>query len=300
MSGVERIAAAWNRFWYGHGSPLNLAVARILVAAQALWVVLSRDYAAISGLPPAFWSEVRPTFEWRFLAFPGRPDLESMLQWLAVAALVAAFLGVYARLSCLLAGLLLYHLAPLESIIWESAPVIRGLTIPVLALTTLGFARCGDSLALFPRKAAPIDRASPADYSWPLRLTQVFLCQVYLFSAFAKLERSGLGWVSAPNIQQWIRYLAKDPEFAVFRGPGLWLASHPTLCLVTAAAALLLELAFILVLFSRRARWWLIPLALAFHLGILFTMNLTFLSAPLLLIFVDWDRVCGRRGEAAA
>jgi hypothetical protein len=293
------MGAAWNSFWYSDGSALNLAVARVLVAGQALWVVLSRDYGAISGLPSAFWAEVRPTYQWRFLDFPGTTNLEHALQWLAVGALVAALLGIQARWSCLLAGLLLYHLAPLESIIWESAPTARGLTIPVLALTTLGFAPCGDRLSIEPHRAAARGNVIPADYYWPLRLIQVFLCQVYLFSAYAKLERSGLGWVSGGNIQNWMGFMTKDPDFAVFQTPGLWIAAHPILCLAIAAAAFSLEAGFIWVLFSRRAAWWLVPIALAFHIGIVFTMNLTYLSAPLLLVFIDWERAMTPRHPAS-
>jgi len=56
---------------------------------------------------------------------------------LTLAALLAAMLGIFARVSCFLAGLLLYRLAPLETIIWTVSPYARGLTISVLALLVL-------------------------------------------------------------------------------------------------------------------------------------------------------------------
>jgi hypothetical protein len=291
-----RLRGWWNSFWFAHASPLNLAMARVLVATQALWVVLSRDFAAISGLPPEFFAGVDAGARWRFLIFPGHPGVEAIIQWVAVLALLGALFGVGTRVSCFVAGILLYHLAPFESIIWLPHPFARGLTLPVVALMILAIARSGDRLALV-RPRTPREEGSPGlDYSWQLRLIQLLLVQVYLFSAIAKLKRSGLAWVSADNIRRWIVYLVEDPDFAVFHSVGLWIADHPGVAVTVAALTLVLELGFILVLFSSLARRVLVPAAFALHIGIAFSMNLTFVSALLLLIFVNWDWVERRLG----
>ncbi|NNG17458.1 MAG: hypothetical protein HKM89_13345 [Gemmatimonadales bacterium] len=291
-----RLRGWWNSFWFAHGSPLNLAMARVLVATQALWVVLSRDFAAISGLPPEFFSRVDAGAQWRFLIFPGHPGMEAVLQWAAVLALLGALFGVGTRISCFIAGMLLYHLAPFESIIWLPYPFARGLTLPVVALVVLSFARSGDRLALV-RPRTLRQEASPAlDYSWQLRLIQLLLAQVYLFSAIAKLKRSGFAWVSADNVRRWIVYLVEDPDFAVYHSVGLWIADHPGVAVTVAALTLVLELGFVLVLFSPIARRILVPAAFALHIGIAFSMNLTFVSALLLLVFVNWDWVGERLG----
>lgn len=261
----------------------------MIVATQALWVVLSRDFAAISGLPPEFFSRVDAGAQWRFLIFPGHPGMEAILQWIAVLALLGALFGVGTRASCFIAGILLYHLAPFESIIWLPHPFARGLTLPVVGLVILSFSRSGDRLALV-RPRPPRGAAFPAlDYSWQLRLLQLLLVQVYLFSAIAKLTRSGLAWVSADNIRRWIVYLVEDPEFAVSQTVGLWIADHPGVAFTVAALTMLLELGFVFVLFSAIARRILVPAAFALHIGIALSMNLTFVSALLLLIFVNWD-----------
>ena len=59
----------WDRFWFAPEPALNLAAARIVLAAQALWILLSRDIPALSALPPAFWAEVPASARWRFLVF---------------------------------------------------------------------------------------------------------------------------------------------------------------------------------------------------------------------------------------
>ncbi len=295
MTGLrERAARAWDRFWFAHGSARNLAVARILVAAQALWILLSRDYPGIAGLPREFWADVPLGIQWRFLLFHGHQGLETALYWSAALALACAMLGVWSRFSCLAAAVLLYHLAPLEAVIWQPTVYARGLTVPVLALAVLSLGRCDDALAL-PRRARRTPPTSPElDYSWQLRLAQLFVCQMYLFSAFAKLDRVGLSWVSADNIRRWILTMVQNPETNVYQAPGLWVAEQPALCLAIAATALALELTFVLVLFRPTVRRWMVPTALLFHVGIYFTMNLFVATAALLPIFVDWDQLADR------
>jgi hypothetical protein len=278
--------AAWDRFWFAPEPARNLAAARIVFAAQALWILLSRDIPALSALPAAFWAEVPESARWRFLIFEGRPGLEAALQVVALAALVGALLGVAARTCCLLAALLLYHLAPLETLFFTPSPWAKGLTLPVLGLLTLSLSPCADALRLGGRGKA--GHGGGPEHGWPLRLAQLFVCQPYLFSGIAKLESAGLGWASPENIRAWLLLANQDDQLAVFRAPGLWLADRPVLCLAMGIAALAMDLGFILVLFSRRSRRVLLPAAVLFHAAILVTQNYAFLSAPLLLVFVDW------------
>jgi hypothetical protein len=203
-----------------------------------------------------------------------------------VAALVAVLLGVAARASCLVAALLLYHLAPLETLFFTPSPWAKGLTLPVLGLLTLSLSPCADVLRVGGRRTTAA--SGGPEHGWPLRLTQLFACQPYLFSGIAKLESAGLGWASAENMRAWLLLANQDDQLAVFRAPGLWLADRPALCAAMGALGLAVDLGFILVLFSRRSRWVLLPAAVLFHAAILVTQNYAFLSAPLLLLFVDW------------
>ena len=91
-------------------------------------------------------------------------------------------------------------------------------------------------------------------------------------------------------MRAWLLLSNQDDQLAVFRAPGLWLADHPALCLAMGILALAMDLGFILVWFWKRSRWVLLPAAFLFHAAILVTQNYAFLSAPLLLVFVDWRR----------
>lgn len=293
--GLPAVRGAWERFWFAPESARNLGAARVILSAHALWILLSRDIPALSALPAEFWSEVPQSARWRFLIAEGHPQLEAGLQAVAIAALAAALFGVAARASCAVAALLLYHMAPLETLFFTPSPWAKGLTIPVLGLLTLSLAPCADALRLGRR---PIEVEGGPEHGWPLRLTQLFVCQIYLFSGIAKLEAAGPGWASAENVRAWLLLANLDDQLAVFRAPGLWLADRPGWCLLMGIAALAMDLGFILVLFWKRSRLVLVPAAFLFHAAIVVTQNYAFLSAPLLLLFVDWGPRRARGGPA--
>jgi hypothetical protein len=287
---VPSLARCWDRFWFEPGSPQNLAAARIVFAATSLWVLVSRDFAGISGLPAEFWSAVPASVRWRFLDFAGHAFLERALERTAAVALVCVIVGVLPRLSCFLAGVLLYHLAPLESIVWTNSPYARGLTISVLALLTLSFSPCGDCWTLLSsneRKQAD----SASDYTWPIRLIQVFFVQIYFFSGYSKVFYAGWRWASPSNMRNWMLYFSEADQTRVFHSLGAWIAARPVICGIIGVGTLLFELGLFTVLFSKTARRMLIPLVAVFHFGILLAMNLVFLNVPQLLIFANWDRV---------
>ena len=145
---AEWLRSLWNRAFFSPEPALNLACARVIFAAHALWVLLSRDLPAISALPAEFWRNVDRTDLWRYFIVPGHPDLEYALQAVAVVTLTLATVGILPRLACFASALLLYHLAPLETIYWTPNPYQRGFTVSVLALFTLSCSRCGDALRL--------------------------------------------------------------------------------------------------------------------------------------------------------
>ena len=289
----SRLARAWTQFWFSPAPPLNLAVARIVFAAHAFWMLLSRDLAGVSGVPVEFWRAAGPTLRWRYLLFPGHSGLEHALELLTLVALLAAMLGVFTRASCFLAGLLLYHLAPLETIIWTVSPYARGLTISVLGLLVLAFSRSGECLALLPSGRRP--EGPDGDFQWPVKLLQVFLAQIYFFSFYSKLVVAGWGWAAPQNMRNFLLISVEPDQVAVFHRFGYWLADHAILCLLIGIGTLLLEGAFFLVLFSQRARQTLVPVAVAFHIGVLFSMNIFFPNVAQLLVFVNWNGL--RRGH---
>jgi hypothetical protein len=291
-----KLSSAWERWWFRDGSAYELAAARIVFALHALWLLLSRDFASISDVPGVFWRFVPESTRLRYLVFPGHGGLEHLLYWLAVATLAAAALGLAPRMTLLASALLLYHLAPMETIIWSANAMERGFEVAILGLAVLAFAPCADVWAISARRvAAP----APAwQYHWSLMLVQVLVAEIYVLAGFHKLHHAGLAWMGADNLRRWLLALSLHEPLAVHTTLARFLASHPSLCVAAGAGTVLLELSFPLVLFSRPARRVLVPAAAALHVGILFSMNIFFLNAPQLLVFVNWDAVRSRLGGA--
>lgn len=279
----------WKKIWFEQDTARNLAVTRIVVAAHALWIVLSRDFPSISGLTD-FWINVPASRQWRYLLFPGHPGLESALQWLCVAALVAAVLGIWPRVACFIAGMLVYHLAPLEVIIQTNTPLGRGLTFAPPFLLILAFSRSADALVLWPRRTQPALESS-SDYGWPRRLIWFLVCQMYLFAAYAKLVRTGLDWGSVENMRGWFLVfgLGLTSENVVVRPLAWWVANRPLLLGLIGAGTLIFEFSFIAAFFSRMARRLLVPVAVLFHVSIALTSAVYVGEAWMLVLFANFD-----------
>jgi hypothetical protein len=294
---IEKIRKLWLRAFFSPESALNLAAARVIFAAHAIWVLLSRDIPAMSAIPAEFWLDVDRTELWRYLIVPGHAGLEYTLQWIAVAALVCAILGLMPRISCFVAGLLLYHLAPLETLYWTANPFQRGFTVSVLALLTLSFSRCGDALRL---GGAPHVAPSP-DYCWPLRLIQFHLANVYFLSGASKLIRVGVSWLDPQNLREWFLLFSQQDqvirEAPIFNILGPWFAEHAVLCAIAGLYGVVANICFITTPFSRYARRFLVPDAAFFHIVVLFSMNIFWNNIVQLLIYVNWSWLAGRLKE---
>jgi hypothetical protein len=300
ISTVAWLRKLWDRAFFSPEPALNLACARVIFAAHALWVLLSRDLPAHSALPAEFWLNVDRTELWRYLIFPGHPDLEYGLQAIAIVTLSLAALGVLPRLSCLLSGLLLYHLALLETIYWTPNPYQRGFTVDVLALLTLSFSRCGDALRL---GGSPPTIPS-AIYCWPLRLVQLHLAQVYLFSGTSKLTRAGLQWLDPENLRSWFLLFAQQDQVRrlglIYNLVGPWIAEHWLLCLIAGLYGIVANILFITVPFNRYSRRLLVPDAFFFHIMVLLSLNIFWINTPQLLVYVNWHWLLNRLKSKAA
>ncbi len=281
---------AWDRLWFAPEGLTNLAVARVLLALAALWVVLSRrDLPSILEFPHEILGRILPERRLRFgLLFGAGPE---RVMWAALhVALAATLCGVATRWAALAGGLLLYHLAPLETIVWTGNPYLRGLTIPALGLLVVA---ASASAGAFPRRGAP--DVPSWENRWPLTLIQLLFAQIYFFAGWSKLLASGLPWLSPVNIRNYVLVLDQTLSFPEGTLVGNAIVRWPAVASAVGLLGVLLDLLFPLVLFSRRARWILLPAAALFHLANGLVFHIWFQNAPLLLLFVDWDALLRRR-----
>ena len=282
---VQRVHA----FWSAPEAAGNLAIARILVALHSLWILLSRDYAAMADVPGIFWRHASEASRLRYLIVPGAGDIDALLQGIAAMALIAAIVGVAPRVACFLAGVLLYHLAPYETLIWQAAPDARGLTLAPIALLVLAASPSGDAFSLWPRRKRRSPAELSAHYGWALRLVQMQVVAIYFFSAIGKVQRTGLDWGSAERMQLWLLWFNQDAESVVFGSLGPWMAQFAWLCGAIGVATVLFEWLSPLAITWRRSRTLFVVLALCFHVGTLLTMNIHVPETWLIVLLLDWS-----------
>lgn len=285
---IARLERVWERAWLAPASARSLRASRIILAGHALWVVLSKpDIPSLVTWPDAFFAAVPRSELFRFGIMRGHPVVEGTLFALLHVVLIAALLGIASRTACAVAGLLLYHFAPFEEIIIGMPHThFAGLTVPTLALMILAFAeqpsRDGD--------------VQSSEYRWPVTLVQLIFAFTYLFAFTGKLRFSGIRWFTGTTIRAQIL-----GDWGVSPSPlGMPVASRPFLCWSLAIGTLLFESLFWICVFWVPARRLFVPLAVLFHFGILLTMNVYFASAPLLLLFVNWDWAAERVRQSTA
>jgi hypothetical protein len=116
-------------------------------------------------------------------------------------------------------------------------------------------------------------------------LIQLLFSFSYLFPTLAKLRFSGPGWFSAETIH----YYAIGNATVTGAPLALWVAAQPPLCGAIALGTLLIEVSAPLVVVFPGFAAVFVPLALAFHIGIVLVIGYFFPSLPLLLLLLDWD-----------
>jgi hypothetical protein len=237
---------------------------RAVLALQALWVLLSRpDMPSLLTWPAGFFAGVSSEAMLRF-GIGLLPPAGEWLLWIVLhAALILAAFGVRPRITCAVAGLLLYHFAPFEELIAGNPHTFfGGLTTSVLGLLTLAF---------FPEER------------WTVPFVRLLFSFNYFCAFLAKMRFSGPKWFTAGNIRQWciVNWHFTQPPLA------LWVANSITACWLIAIGTLLVESLFPLTAISRRARRVLAPLAALGHVGIVLTLGIWFPGFPLLLLYVD-------------
>jgi len=244
-----------------------MKAARIIVAADALWIVLSRpDLPSIARWPAVFWKTIPRTLLVRFGYFGLHPALEWILFALLILVLVAVMFGFALRFTAFAAGVLLYHFAPLASLLAAGDFIgMGGLTVPTFFMFALWAAEPGDR--------------------WPLKLAQLLLALSFLMSGITKVLYTSWRWYTGPNIRQLaLTYWSLGSQPAA-----LWLGTHETAAWIVALGSLALDALFVFAVVSKRMRWIVLPLAVAALIVRSVVFGLHWLAAPLVLLFiVDW------------
>jgi hypothetical protein len=280
---------AWDRFWFTPADPLPLALVRIaagslLTWASVVWLLDAQAFFGSSGWqrPENVWRMNDQPWQWSWYFLDGSAGTVRLLAGITLAAAVMLTLGIATPLAAAvaLAGFIsAVNRAPLNVFGFDDT---LGMLLIALVVGPAGAVLSVDRL-LAPDHAAdrPSVRANLA-----IRLIQVHLCVIYLFSGCGKLlgaswwEGTAL-WGAAANVQ----YRTLDLT---------WLASQPLLVNALTLGTLWWEISYAALVWPRLTRRLVLAMAVPVHLGIglamgmmefglaMLTANMAFVPAAML------------------
>jgi hypothetical protein len=290
--------AGWNAFWFTPADPLPLAVVRICTGALLAWsaAVWLLDAPAFFGddawlAPHDVWRMNDQPWQWSWYFSLGSSAAIRLLTAAWLVAAVCLMLGLTTPLAALvsLAGLVsAANRAPLNTFGLDDTlglllvPLLVGPSGAVLSLdAALGW---GD-----PR---PSVRANIA-----LRLLQVHLCVVYLFSGCGKLL--GASWWEGAALWGAIA----NGQYRTLDLTGL--ARHPLVVNALTLATLWWEVGYAALVWPRLTRPAVLAMAAPVHLGIGLAMGmmefgLAMLAANLAFVSADTFRALFLRSSSTS
>ena len=304
----DKIRQAVRDFFLRPAHPLNLAVFRVVVfgalffrcGSPELWTVTLvpsvLQFPPLTGLP-----EWGPLARWPLYPFSAQVQ-GSLILALQVASLLAAA-GLFTRTAALVAAGL--------SIVALGAPYFfgkanHGFHYLVWCALLLGFCPAGDALSLdallagWRRKRRGEIRpvTASAVYRLPLAFALLLMAATYFFPGFWKVWIGGVDWALSDNF----RLLMHHKWFETAFLPLVRFDHFPLLTRLGACAAVLFELAFVVLIFSRAGRVLAASVGLVFHTLNILILNIVgfFAQMACYVLFVDWHALARRFGLARA
>ncbi len=296
MKLLRDLAAGWDRFWFAPlpvapAAALRIVLGLLIVAHFACslpsWVrfydgdaMLSLHDPTVTAVPQGWWS----VFWWTEDVLP-----VMVYWWAGMAAALAFTLGWHTRIACVVL------FAIVASTVHRNPMVVNGEDLVFRMLLFFScFAALGSGWSL-DRAVGRAPRGTPR--VWPLRLIQLDICLLYLFSQSWKVVEDPL-WLAGDAMY----YTMINATWSRWPWPEIFY--HPFVAHLTTWGSLGLELAFPLLVWWRPVR---LPIILAMsllHVSIAIVLsNVTFfsLSMPCAFIaFIDARDVERIRGWGAA
>jgi predicted DCC family thiol-disulfide oxidoreductase YuxK len=271
----------------------------MLFFALVFWFFFGRDYASWGEIPASMQNN--RIFLFRVLHLPvGSHYVLLAIELIWKTALLTSAIGLFTRTSMVTAALSGIYILGVPNNFGKTG---HGEGIIIFTTFILAFSRAGDAWSIDSLIAAwrsrDPDRANAkpqsGEYTWPIRLVWMLMSLIMMGAGVTKLRWSGLDWVTTDNLSTTIL----QHYYAGYSEPptdlGIWIAEHRTLCKVIAGLTILIELTFPLAMFSRIARWTLVPAMFFAQVGIYLMMGVNFTQFMFAYLFwIPWDKIGAR------
>lgn len=277
---------AWNEFWFTPTSPSTLSAIRVLAGAMLLYthLVWTFDLNGFFGengyLPQQLMHDVHiagndpdgpgpapgnARLMWSHFNYVHAPKLMWTIHICALVVYFLLMIGLFSRTMAMLGFLLAVSYANRVT-----PGAYFGLDkINCMLAFYLNFGPCGarysvDRLWRLRRGNTEVPASSSANLA--IRLIQVHMCIIYLFSGIGKL--AGASWVTGEA--SWL-------SFAMYEYQSLdmtWLANWPKLLNLMTHATVFWELTYCALVWPALTRPWVLGMAILVHAGIALSLGM--------------------------
>lgn len=290
---------AFFRKFVGEATPESLGAIRILTCAILLASTLWEGVASTSLLPIEMRSQMG--FISLFYYLPGFENFlasATSLQIFQILTALVLFLGMIGWRTRIVLPLGAFGYFLLAGIMRHYAWFYHTGLIPLYVLGILSLTPSGDGLSvdrwLKIRRGQPVpDSAKPSPlYGWSRYAVWIVVALPYVAAGLSKLRNVGLFWWDPTRMRNYLYVDSLNPMQFDW-GVSLLLTSAPDIVFaLLGISAILGELTYGTVLFSRTARRILPVFMGAMHIGILLTQNILFFDLILLqLVFFDFTEI---------
>ncbi len=284
--------SAWDRFWFQPAQPHTLCLIRVLAGAMLLYSHLVWTLGLNDFLGPNAWIDrqtaaqlSRPFYSWSPLFYFDSPLALGVYHTVAVLVMAALFVGWRTRTAAVLAWLFaVSYCHRLQGALFGLDQAITMIAM-YLMIGPSGAVYSVDRWLAKRRGAAAPSATSSANVA--IRLIQIHLCVIYLFSAIAKMK--GDTWSDGSAI--W--YAVANLEYQSF--DLTWIARFPWLIALTTHATIYWELTYAGLIWPKTTRPIMLAMAVAVHGGIalamgMITFGLAMLIANVAFVPPNWTQ----------
>jgi len=278
--------SAWNKFWFRCESTSPLGIFRIVFGIFILVIIVisypnwERFYGPQGSLP---LSSLGESWSWSIFALT---DIEWFVWgvfWVSIVAAVTFLIGFWTRLATIVLFIIFV------SMLHRNINLINGQDqVAAMLLFFSIFAPLGDSFSVdalvrhrrharvsaepFVQKLKPI---------WSLRLMQISVALIYLFSTPAKYL-GDIAWRDGSALY----YVSLSDRW--FRFPDIYFLHNTSLSMVLTFSTLIIQLAFALFVWFSKTRPFVLIGIIFLHFSLLIFMapSIFFFNAVLLVSFI--------------
>ena len=290
---ATRGRGAWRAFWSSRGTPLNLALFRLVV----LWQVYNFGLEGLESLTRMTADQMYFPLGYGW-ARGLMPPTMTQVWWLTKTYYVLAALGLFGVFSRVTLPLL-----TVVSFFALLGPQLVGKMNHYhqlwLALAVLAISPCADALAVDAIWARVRGRGvgfhqRALQYGRPITYVWAIIACVYFFPGFWKFVAAGMAWAFSDNVR--LKILAKVFETGI--EPTLPLYEYPVLCQLGGLGTLIFEIFFPLAVIFPLSRKLFAVGGIGFHEGNRLTLGISFdILERFYASFVDWSCIFRGRGE---